>query len=171
MMDEAVNSIRKALEIDPEKADAHYYLGVISASGNKYNEAIEAFKKVIAVDSNYADAHFDLGTIYHKQELFKEAIEEYDIVIQIDRGYADAYYNKSAALEKLGDAPAAHDEFEKYRMIRKTAGGSPSLLEFDAKLTGAAEKDDAFQKHKIAAEAMEEAKAFEQKEKAAGAHN
>ena len=155
------------MEIDPEKADAHYYLGVISASNNKYDEAIEEFKKVIAVDSHYADAHFDLGTIYYKQGLFNEAIEEYDKTIQIDRGYADAYYNKSATFEKLGDTAAAHDEFEKYRMIRKTAGGSPSLLEFDAKLTGAAEKDDAFQKQKIADEALEEAEAFRQKEKAA----
>ena len=123
------------------------------------------------MDSNYADAHFDLGTIYHKQELFNAALAEYDKVIQIDRGYADAYYNKSAALEKLGDAPAAHDEFEKYRMIRKTAGGSPSLLEFDAKLTGAAEKDDAFQKHKIEAEAIKEAEALRKKEKAASAQD
>ena len=37
----------------------------------------------------------------------------------------------------------------------------------DAKLTGAAEKDDAFQKQKIADEALEEAEAFRQKEKAA----
>ena len=84
-MDEAINSIRKALEIDPDKADAHYYLGVIYASNNKYNEAIEENKKVIAVDPNYANAHFNLGTIYHKQDLFNEAIEEYDKTIQIDR--------------------------------------------------------------------------------------
>jgi tetratricopeptide (TPR) repeat protein len=144
---------------------------VIHASNNKYNEAIEEYKKVIAVDSKYADAHFDLGTIYYKQGLFNEAIEEYDKTIQIDRGYADAYYNKSATFEKLGDAAAARDEFEKYRMISKTAQGSPSLLEFDAKLTGAAEKDDAFQKQKIADEAMREAEAFRQKEEAARVQN
>ena len=83
----------------------------------------------------------------------------------------DDYYNKSATFEKLGDAAAAHDEFEKYRMIRKTAGGSPSLLEFDAKLTGAAEKDDAFQKHKIEAEAIKEAEALRKKEEAASAQD
>lgn len=69
------------------------------------------------------------------QDLYAEAIDEYEKTIQIDRGFADAYYNKAAALEKLGKPAEARDEFEKYRMVRKTAGGSPSLLEFEAKLT------------------------------------
>ena len=89
-----------------------------------------------------------------------EALEEYEKTIQIDRGFADAYYNKAAALEKLGKPAEARDEFEKYRMVRQTGKGSPSLLQFEAKLTGAMEQEDAF-KEIADAKAIEEAKAIE----------
>jgi tetratricopeptide (TPR) repeat protein len=121
-----------------------------------YKEAIEENKKVIEASPDYVNAHFNLGTLYHKQGLLDEALEEYEKTIQIDRGFADAYYNKAAALEKLGKPAEARDEFEKYRMVRQTGKGSPSLLQFEAKLTGTMEQDDAF-KEIAEAKALEEA--------------
>ncbi len=158
--------MRKALELDPEMADAHYYLGVVYASKEMYKEAIEENKKVIEASPDYVNAHFNLGTLYHKQGLLDEALEEYEKTIQIDRGFADAYYNKAAALEKLGKPAEARDEFEKYRMVRQTGKGSPSLLSFEAKLTGAMEQEDALKeihKERKKAKALKEAQIIEKK--------
>jgi tetratricopeptide (TPR) repeat protein len=128
-----------------------------------YKEAIEENKKAIGVSPDYVNAHFNLGTLYHKQGLLDEALDEYEKTIQIDRGFADAYYNKAAALEKLGKPADARDEFEKYRMVRQTGRGSPSLLQFEAKLTGTLERDEAFKEiAEEIAEEIEEAKAIEE---------
>jgi tetratricopeptide (TPR) repeat protein len=143
MADDAINNIKKALEIDPEMADAHYYLGVIYASKNMYEEAIAENKKVLVVNPDYANAHFNLGTIYHMQDLLDKAIDEYETTISIDRGFADAYYNKGKVLEAMGKKADARNEFEKYRMVRQTGRGSPNLLSFDAKLLGTMEAEDA----------------------------
>ena len=83
-------------------------------------------------------------------------------MISIDPGYSDAYFNKGNALEALGKKAEARDEFEKYRMVRKTGGGSPSLLEFDSKMLGTLEQ------YEFNVEEMEKELAKQQeKEKAA----
>jgi tetratricopeptide (TPR) repeat protein len=121
-------------------AEAHYFLGVLFASKNMYKEAIAENKKVIGSNPDYVNAHFNLGTLYHKQEQFEEAIAEYSKTISLDPGFADAYFNKGQALISLGKKSEAHDEYEKYRMVKNTARGSTSLLEFDSKLLGTLEQ-------------------------------
>lgn len=62
---EAIAAFTKAVEIDPDYAEAHYNLGVIHSKTEHYAEAVEAFKKAIKIKPDYAEARYNLGLAYY----------------------------------------------------------------------------------------------------------
>ena len=60
---EAEISLRKAIEIKPDFADAHYNLGTILKDLGKIQEAEICTRKAIEIKPDYADAHSNLGNI------------------------------------------------------------------------------------------------------------
>ncbi|HLL76659.1 MAG TPA: tetratricopeptide repeat protein [Pyrinomonadaceae bacterium] len=62
---EAVTALQKAVEINPEYAEAHYNLGVIHSRAERYAEAVESFKKALAARADYPEANYNLGLAYY----------------------------------------------------------------------------------------------------------
>ncbi len=53
---EAIESYKQALRIDPNDIEAHNNLGATYGNSGKYEEAIESFKQAIRIDPDYAEA-------------------------------------------------------------------------------------------------------------------
>lgn len=49
---EAKNELVKAIELDPDNADAHFNLGVLFADANLFGEAATEWRRVIAIDAD-----------------------------------------------------------------------------------------------------------------------
>lgn len=62
---EAVAALQKAVEIDPNYAEAHYNLGVIHSRAERYPEAVESFKRALAARADYTEALYNLGLAYY----------------------------------------------------------------------------------------------------------
>ena len=60
-MKEAELSTRKAIELNPKYANAHYNLGNILRDLKKLSEAVISLKKAIKLKPNFFEAHRDLG--------------------------------------------------------------------------------------------------------------
>jgi len=54
---------RKALELDPAYAAAHFNLGYVHQSQGKLAEALEAYRACVRYDPERAEAHLNMGTI------------------------------------------------------------------------------------------------------------
>jgi tetratricopeptide (TPR) repeat protein len=63
--DQAEQSFRKAIALNPRCEDAYYNLGVIYRESEP-SKAEELFRRVLEIDSNYADAHRELGWLLLK---------------------------------------------------------------------------------------------------------
>jgi tetratricopeptide (TPR) repeat protein len=100
----AIQCYDKAIEIDPNYADAWYNKGVTLYRLGKHNdEAIQCYDKAIEIDPNYADAWYNKGvTLYRLGKHNDEAIQCYDKAIEIDPHYIKAWYNKGLALSISG---------------------------------------------------------------------
>ena len=48
--DEAVTALEQAIRLEPDRAEAHYNLGVLLADAGRLAEAIEAFRRAVALD-------------------------------------------------------------------------------------------------------------------------
>ena len=92
--------ITKALEIDPDNADLHFNLGVISSDKGKaieiddvdkamshYNKAMSHYNKAIEIDSAYTNAYLNAAALILQKE--QSIIEEMNLL-----GTSNADYNK-----------------------------------------------------------------------------
>jgi tetratricopeptide (TPR) repeat protein len=61
---EAADALKKAAEIEPTNAAAHFNLGLALYNGKRYSEAIEAYKEVVKLRPQLAAAHYNLGLTF-----------------------------------------------------------------------------------------------------------
>ena len=60
----AKNCYEKAIEINPNYADAHNNLGTVFNELGENQKAKNCYEKAIEINPNYADAHNNLGNVY-----------------------------------------------------------------------------------------------------------
>ncbi|MBW4606252.1 MAG: tetratricopeptide repeat protein, partial [Hassallia sp. WJT32-NPBG1] len=116
-VEEAIASYQKALQIDPNYANAHNNLGSALSDQGKLEEAIASYQKALQIDPNYANAHYNLGYALQKQGKLEEAIASYQKALQIDPNYANAHYNLGYALQKQGKLEEAIASYQKALQI------------------------------------------------------
>ena len=111
--DDAINAFDKAIELNPQLADAWNNKGIALKAQNKYDEAIVASDKAIELNPRLAKTWYNKGLALGNQGKYDEAIQVYNRAIEIDPKDADVCYNKGMALRLLGrttkaDATLAH---------------------------------------------------------------
>ncbi len=94
---------RKAIELNPNFAEAHYNLGIILIDLGKLKEAELSTRKAIEIDPNFRDAHYNLGIILIDLGKLKEAELSTRKAIKIDPNYAKAHSNLGNILRDLGN--------------------------------------------------------------------
>ena len=60
-MDEAITHYQKALQINPDYAEAHNNLGNALLQKGRVDEAIAQYQKALQIKPDYAEAHDNLG--------------------------------------------------------------------------------------------------------------
>ena len=65
---------KKAIKLDPNYSEAHYFLALSYFLTNRYKEALISIKKSIRLNPNNAEAHYTLGQIFMKLGNFNKAI-------------------------------------------------------------------------------------------------
>jgi len=77
----AIESVQKALKLDPGYAEAHYYLGFIHYQQSEYKPAEKEFRKAIHLNSYYTDAHNHLGLVYREMKEYDKALSEFQTAL------------------------------------------------------------------------------------------
>ena len=109
----AVKCFKKALEIKPEFADAHYNLGLTFQELNQLDAAVKCYKETLAIHRNYAKAHNNLGVIYKEFGQMEAAVKSYEQAIEAHPDYAEAHNNLGVVLQKLGQLDEATNCYKK----------------------------------------------------------
>jgi tetratricopeptide (TPR) repeat protein len=76
MYNNAIDSFRKTIELNPDDESAHYNLGIIYSKKKMYNDAILEYKKVIETNPGLPDVHFNLGMAYRERGMLLQARRE-----------------------------------------------------------------------------------------------
>lgn len=100
MLDEAIETCLKGLQVHPTYMSARMVLGRAYMEKKMYEEAATEFHKVAAADVNNIMAHSLLGQIFTKQGKFTNAIEEYQKVLTLNPDDASAQQMLQLALEQ-----------------------------------------------------------------------
>jgi DNA-binding response OmpR family regulator len=75
---EAVETLRRALEMDPLSARYHFVLGNILQHLEQYYDAIDAYESTVSLRSDYFPALSRLAFLYYKQGFLKRALETWN---------------------------------------------------------------------------------------------
>jgi tetratricopeptide (TPR) repeat protein len=90
-LEQAIISLKKAIELDSTKTTAYTTLGTALFDQEKYAEAIPFFQKKIETDPSNAYAYYYLASCYLKLEKYKEAVEPLTKVVELKPDNAAAY--------------------------------------------------------------------------------
>ena len=107
VLDAAVAAYQKAIQLNPNDADAYYNLGIALSDQKKLDAAVAAYQKAIQLNPNYALAYYNLGNALSKQKKLDAAVAAYEKAIQLNPNYALAYYHLGNALSEQKKLDAA----------------------------------------------------------------
>ena len=99
----AEENFRRALDINPQDADAHNNLGVILKAQNRTGEAFESYQRATLSNPNHADALVNLGNLVKDTGHVDDALTYYAKAQRINPGDATIYYNIAGTLQEKGE--------------------------------------------------------------------
>ncbi|MCL5671145.1 MAG: tetratricopeptide repeat protein [Acidobacteria bacterium] len=111
--DEARESFRKAIRLDPTIPQDYYDLALLDMQAGDYAEATKMIQTYLQVSPQNAKAHLMLGIAYRKQNKDQFAIEQLKQAIAALPGLPLAHYNLGKIYASQGNNKAALDEYRK----------------------------------------------------------
>lgn len=115
---EAIAALRKAAELLPDDAEAHFNLGVALEDLSRYTEAETSYRNALKSKPDMAKAHYNLGLTLNDMGRIEEAVASYRKALEIRVDFFDVYNNLGAALaslDKLDEAVASYRQGLKMR--------------------------------------------------------
>lgn len=119
--EEAVGEFKRAVELDPDFAEAHYRLGnAYLAMGNKdeaekaFRDAVKAYEKITKRDDKNSDAFYFLGLCYEKLGEYDDAVKALKEAVKTSPTESDdKYYELGFSQMKLAQYDEAVRAFNK----------------------------------------------------------
>jgi len=110
---EAIGHYQKALELQPDYAEAHNNLGLALANRGRFDEAIEHYEKALELQPDFAKAHNNLGAALANRGRLDEAIGHCEKALELQPDLAEVHYNLGNALRSQGRSDEAIGHYEK----------------------------------------------------------
>ncbi len=114
---EAVEAYEKALEIEPDYADAYCNLGAVRYNQGKRAEARRAFEACLARAADHVEANFNLANVLEEEGEDGAALSHYRRALAADPLYPDLHINLALLYEKLGREKPACDHWRRYLQL------------------------------------------------------
>jgi len=112
-LDQAVAEFEKAVELDPNDAEAHRNLGTAYGEQGKWEESLAAYEKAVAINPDYGEAYGDMVAAYFNLGKLTEATAAGEKGIELAPDYAMGYNNLGSVYGAQGQIDTAIALFEK----------------------------------------------------------
>jgi tetratricopeptide (TPR) repeat protein len=109
--DEAMVCFSKALSLNPECPETHYYMGRALLWQGKVTEAIKHYREALRLKPDYITAHGGLSVALQLQGKLDEAIEHYKEAVRLKPDYPEVYLYLGVALQLQGKLDGAIEHF------------------------------------------------------------
>lgn len=99
----AVESLQKAIDMEPYDSVAHHFLGLTLSSMERWDEATLALAEALRLSAEPAGLHVELGEMLASQEDAEGARAEYEIALRLDPRSLPAYLDLAILELQEGD--------------------------------------------------------------------
>jgi tetratricopeptide (TPR) repeat protein len=90
MDDEAIDSFKHVLKLNPRDSDVYADLGEAQYHARYYDDAIGTFQKLIASHPDSPTSHYNLGMVYFMKEDYEPAIREFTKALELKKDFTEA---------------------------------------------------------------------------------
>jgi Flp pilus assembly protein TadD len=105
--DEALQHLRRAIELRPTNSKAHYNIWIALREQGRSDELLQAYRDSIRVYPTMADAYYNLGNELRRRGALDEALANYRRAVELQPSHARAQANLAYLLGQRGDNDAA----------------------------------------------------------------
>ena len=111
--DNAIESCKRATELDKNFLDAFYYTGIAHSNKDKHEMAIKSFEKVVSIDPNHVDSWNNIGIAYEHQNNLEKAKQAFGKTLEINPDYYMGFYNIANIFKQSGEFDEAIENYTK----------------------------------------------------------
>jgi tetratricopeptide (TPR) repeat protein len=109
--EETASQLKRALQLNPRMARAHFLLGDMEADANNLSGAIDEFVEAVKLEPGNAQAHYRLSLLYRRNGQQEAARREMDAFLALhgkpgEEDFADASGTLSLTLPSIQPVPA-----------------------------------------------------------------
>ena len=123
LAEEAVGAYRKALELDPGSASAHYNMGSSLARSGEFAQAEKHLRAAVAKNPG-TQTYTGLGIVLSQQGKADEAVASLQAAIRADPKNAAAHQALAQAFTSLGRTEEARKELEMAKALERSPAGT-----------------------------------------------
>lgn len=114
----AARAYRRAIELDPEFADAYCNLGTLLYNGGERESAKQHYLAAIEAEPEHLEAHFNVANLFEEEGRDEAALRHYRRATAVDPLFADAHLNLALLYEKLELWRSAKKRWRAYLGLR-----------------------------------------------------
>lgn len=138
LLDKALDSLNKAVELKSDYAPAHYQISLVLDRQGKLKEAIRKMESVLSLNPQDVGVGVQLSLLYFRDERKDDAVKLLEAIVKFAPTYADAHWLLSAMYEQKNDLDKAIVEAEKVVQLNPdNEAAKKRLEELKAKKAGA----------------------------------
>lgn len=115
--DEALHAYRRALEADPDFADAHCNLGTVHYNRGARAEARRCYEAALRRERFHLEANFNLAGLLEEEGAFEAALRHYRRALHADPLLADGHLAAALLLERLARRRDAREHWRRYLQL------------------------------------------------------
>jgi tetratricopeptide (TPR) repeat protein len=109
---------RNILEIQPERSDIYFKIGVFHMQRQEWNDAMAAYERAVKINPRDADSYYNLGFVLTQIQVYDKARNSFSKAIEASPRNFKAYYGRGFTHEMLGDLSNAARDYREALGIR-----------------------------------------------------
>ncbi len=114
---EAIEAYQRAIEADPDFADAHCNLGTVYYNQNRRAEARRCFERALEIEPKHVESHLNLATVFEEEGRSESALSHYKLALAADPLAADTHVSLALLYEKLELPGRAREHWRRYLQL------------------------------------------------------
>jgi tetratricopeptide (TPR) repeat protein len=118
--EEAIEAYTRAIECDPDCADAHCNLGSVYFNQDRLASSRACFERAVVIDPQHVEANLNLATLLEDEGRHQMALRHYKVALEADPMYADAHVSLALVYEKIGLRRKARGHWRRYLQLEPT---------------------------------------------------
>jgi serine/threonine-protein kinase len=118
-------AFQRAIELDPNSANTHFWYGAVLAGAQKRDQAIKEVQRARDLDPLSVPVNGFLGRVYMQARRYDEAVEAATNAVELDTASPFAHWMLAFCLDAKNELPAALVEAEKAAAL---SGGRQPFL-------------------------------------------